>query len=137
MAEPKTGREPDDRDEGLPFREPRVREVRFPRAQIGGYGGSILLTLVSFLLVTCHLMPPTALLAVILALAVGQAALQLSVFLHVRESGPAWQIVPLALAFLITLGLIGMSIWIMLFKSVSPDGLFVPYSYWMRGSTTP
>lgn len=64
-------------------------------------------------------MLPVLPLAVILTLAVGQAALQLGVFMHVRESrGPAWPILSLGLAFFIATGMIGMSIWIKLFQAV-------------------
>jgi cytochrome aa3-600 menaquinol oxidase subunit 4 len=118
MAEPRTTPEQSAQEEGLPFLEPRMHAEAFPTVQIWGYAGSLLLTFASFFLVIRHLMPPVLLLAVILTLAVGQAALQLGVFMHVRESrGPAWQIVPLGLAFFIAFGMIGMSIWIMLFKS--------------------
>jgi cytochrome aa3-600 menaquinol oxidase subunit 4 len=118
MAEPRTASEPSAREEGMQFLAPQVHATTFPSVQIWGYAGSLVLTFGSFFLVTRHLMPPVLLLAVILTLAVGQAALQLGVFMHVRESrGPAWQILPLGLAFFIATGMIGMSIWIMLFKS--------------------
>jgi cytochrome aa3 quinol oxidase subunit IV len=118
MAEPRTAPEQSAREEGLEFLEPRVHGEGFPMAQVFGYGGSLLLTFGSFFLVTRHLMPPVILLAVILTLAIGQAALQLGVFMHIRESrGPAWQLMPLGLAFFIALGMIGMSIWIMMFKA--------------------
>ena len=65
-----------------------------------------------------HVLPPVALLSVILTLAVIQAGLQLGVFMHLKEGrGLAWQLIPLYLVFLIAIGMVGMSIWIMLFKS--------------------
>lgn len=100
------------------FLVPKFHKHGFPWTQVWGYVGSLVLTFVAFYLVVAHLMSPLVLLAVILALAVGQAALQLGVFMHLRESrGPAWQVIPLGLAFAIAGGLIGMSIWIMAFKS--------------------
>lgn len=118
MSEPRTAPEQSAKDEGLTFLEPRVHAEGFPSVQIWGYGGSLVLTFGSFYLVTRQLMPPVLLLAVLLTLAVGQASLQLGVFMHVRESrGPAWHVLPLGLAFFIALGMIGMSIWIMMFKS--------------------
>lgn len=105
-------------EEGLGFLEPRFAPEGFPWMQIWGYLGSLVLTLGAFALVLRHVLSPTLLLAVILTLAGGQAALQLGIFMHARESrGLAWQIIPLGLAFFIALGMVGMSIWIMLFKS--------------------
>lgn len=103
---------------GLPFLNARFEAEGLPWAQVAGYVVSLVLTFGALLLVVDRLLPPLVLLAVILLLAVGQAALQLGVFMHLRESrGTAWQIVPLGLGFVIAVGLIGMSIWIMLFKS--------------------
>ncbi len=103
---------------GFSFLNPRFEAEGLPLAQVAGYVVSLVLTFGALFLVLDHLLPPLALLIVILVLAVGQAALQLGVFMHLRESrGTAWQIVPLGLAFVIAGGLIGMSIWIMLFKS--------------------
>jgi cytochrome aa3 quinol oxidase subunit IV len=121
MAEtfgPRTGPEESAAEEGLLFLAPKIESEGFPWLQIWGYIGSLVLTFGAFGLVVYHLMTPLMLLVVILTLAVGQAALQLGVFMHLREArGPAWQIVPLGLAFFIALGMVGMSIWIMLFKS--------------------
>lgn len=105
-------------EENLDFLRPHFGAETFPWVQVWGYIGSLVLTFVAFFLVVDHVMSPILLLAVILTLAVGQAALQLGVFMHLRESrGLAWQIVPLGLAFMIALGMVGMSIWIMTFKS--------------------
>lgn len=105
-------------ERGLEFLQPRFAEAAFPWLQVGGYGGSLALTLGAYLLVLHHVMPPQMLIAAIVTMAVGQAALQLGVFMHLREGrGPAWQIIPLGLAFFTALGMIGMSIWIMAFKS--------------------
>ncbi len=103
---------------GLKFLEPRFGEETFPWIQIWGYIGSLVLTFGAILMVIKRVLPPNALLAVILTLAFGQAALQIGVFMHVRESrGLAWQMVFLGLVLLMALGMVGMSIWIMLFKS--------------------
>lgn len=105
-------------DDTPKFLAPKFHKHGFPWTQLWGYLGSLVLTFLAFYLVVAHLMSPLMLLAVILVLAVGQAALQLGVFMHLRESkGPAWQVIPLGLAFAIAGGLIGMSIWIMAFKS--------------------
>lgn len=103
----------------LAFLRPRFNEeTGFPWLQVWGYLGSLVLTFGALVLVVRHLLPPPVLLGVILILAVGQAALQLGVFMHLREGrGASWQILPLGLAFFIALGLIGMSIWIMMFKT--------------------
>jgi cytochrome aa3-600 menaquinol oxidase subunit 4 len=88
-----------------------------PWVQVGGFAASLALTLVAFGLVLHRALPPGALLAAVLALAVGQAELQLGVFMHLRESrGPAWQVPFLLLAFAIAAGLIIASVWIMAFK---------------------
>ncbi len=103
---------------GLEFLAPKFEVEGFPWAQVMGYVFSLLLTFAALLLVVDHAMPPILLLAVILALALGQAGLQLGVFMHLRESrGTAWQLLPLGLAFFIAFALVGTSIWIMLFKT--------------------
>lgn len=108
----------EDNDKGLKFLRPKFHEEKFPTVQIAGYIGSLVLTFASYLLVMHHVLPPIALLSVILTLAVFQAALQLGVFMHLKEGrGLAWQLIPLYLVFLIAIGMVGMSIWIMLFKS--------------------
>jgi cytochrome aa3 quinol oxidase subunit IV len=97
---------------------PHIERTDSARLQVWGYAGSVVLTFLAYGLVMNRLMPPALLLAVVLTLALGQAALQLGVFMHLRESrGPAWQVIPLLLAFFIAFGMIGMSVWIMAFKS--------------------
>ncbi|MCY0899627.1 MAG: cytochrome C oxidase subunit IV family protein [Firmicutes bacterium] len=105
-------------DKVLRFLEPRFHEEKFPSIQILGYIGSLILTFGAYFLVMNHVLPPVALLSVILILAVFQAALQLGVFMHIREGrGLAWQLIPLYFVFFVALGMVAMSIWIMLFKS--------------------
>lgn len=107
-----------DEGEALKFLRPKFEEERFPWAQIWGYVGSLILTAVALWLVMDHVMAPIVVLVAILALAVVQAGLQLGVFMHIRESrGLAWQSPFLALVFFIAIGLVGMSIWIMTFKT--------------------
>lgn len=107
-----------DNDKALKFLKPRFEEEKFPTVQIAGYIGSLILTFAAYFLVMNHVLPAIALLSVILVLAGMQAALQLGVFMHIKESrGLAWQLIPLYLVFLIALGMVGMSVWIMMFKS--------------------
>jgi cytochrome aa3-600 menaquinol oxidase subunit 4 len=102
---------------GLGILNPRFAEERFPWPQVWGYLASLALTFVALYLVERHRLAPGALGAVVLVLAGGQAATQLGVFMHVRESrGPAWQLVPLGLAFAIAIALVGLSVWVMAFK---------------------
>ncbi len=107
-----------DEGEALRFMRPHFGEEKFPWVQIWGYIGSLVLTFAALILVVDHVLPPLALLSVILTLAVGQAALQLGVFMHIRESrGMAWQVIFLGMVLLMAVGMVGMSIWIMTFKS--------------------
>lgn len=107
-----------DEGEALRFMRPHFGEEKFPWIQIWGYIGSLVLTFAALIMVVDHVLSPLALLSVILALAVGQAALQLGVFMHLRESrGLAWQIIFLGMVLLMAVGMVGMSIWIMTFKS--------------------
>jgi cytochrome aa3 quinol oxidase subunit IV len=107
-----------DNDRALKWLRPRFHEEKFPTIQIAGYIGSLILTFAAYFLVMNRVLPPIALLAVILTLAVFQGGLQLGVFMHVREGrGLAWQLIPLYMVFLIAMGMVGTSVWIMLFKS--------------------
>lgn len=108
---------PEEFEETLPFLRPHFAQHAFPWPQVWGYGASIVLTALAIGLVTAHMLPPVALLGVVLGLAAIQAGLQLGVFMHIRESrGTAWQVVPLALAMGIGLGIVITAIWIMAFK---------------------
>jgi cytochrome aa3-600 menaquinol oxidase subunit 4 len=107
-----------DNDRSLTFLKPRFHEEKFPTVQILGYIGSLILTFAAYFMVMNQILPPVSLLAVILALAIGQGALQLGVFMHIREGrGLAWQLIPLYFVFFVALAMVGMSVWIMLFKS--------------------
>ena len=107
-----------DNDRALKFLRPKFHDDKYPVKQILGYAGSLVLTFAAYFLVISHALPAVALVAVILTLAVIQGGLQLGVFMHVREGrGLAWQVIPLYLVILMGLGMVGMSIWIMLFKS--------------------
>lgn len=107
-----------DNDRNLKFLKPRFHAEKFPTVQILGYIGSLVLTFAAYYLVMNHVLPAISLLAVILALAVLQGALQLGVFMHIREGrGLAWQLIPLYFVFFVALAMVGMSVWIMLFKS--------------------
>ncbi|MCY0908814.1 MAG: cytochrome C oxidase subunit IV [Sulfobacillus thermosulfidooxidans] len=100
------------------FLAPHFESEGFPWLQIFGYIGSLLLTIAALLAVVQHILSPIGLLTVILILAVAQAALQLGIFMHLRESrGSTWHIITLGLGIVIALGLVGMSMWIMTFKS--------------------
>ncbi|AEW03902.1 cytochrome C oxidase subunit IV [Sulfobacillus acidophilus DSM 10332] len=97
---------------------PHFEAHAFPWKQVFGFLASLVLTAISFWLVMDHVLPVQSVIAVILALAVVQALLQLGVFMHMRESrGAAWQILVLGLGLLMAFGLVAASIWIMMFKS--------------------
>ncbi len=97
---------------------PKMHATHFPSLQIIGYVLSIILTLLAFGMVADHWLPIGSLIPFILVLAFIQAALQLGIFMHLREGrGTTWQIPVLALALFIGLGIVGFSIWIMMFKS--------------------
>jgi len=96
---------------------PHFEPVAFPGKQVAGFAGSVALTVLALLAVMHHLLPPAALLVTVIALAALQAVVQLGSFMHLREAGgEAWQIPVLALAFVIAVGIVGFSFWIMTFK---------------------
>lgn len=108
-----TGREVE-----VEFLSPHFTPPHFPTPQLLGYVGALVLTLMSFAVVFYHLLPMHSALIVILAFAVMQAGLQLGIFMHLRESrGTAWHLPVLALALFVAAGIVGFSLWIMLFKS--------------------
>lgn len=103
---------------GLEFLQTHFHSEAKPWPQVWGYVVSLVLTFGALLLVENHVLAPIWLLTTILVLAFGQALLQLGVFMHLKEGrGTAWQIIPLGLALIIAVGLVGMSMWIMMFKS--------------------
>ncbi len=90
----------------------------FPWRQVFGYGMSLMLTAMAFILVIAHVLPVTTLVPVVLTLAILQASIQLGVFMHLRESrGMAWQILVLGLGIFMASCVVAGSIWIMMFKS--------------------
>jgi cytochrome aa3-600 menaquinol oxidase subunit 4 len=104
--------------EALGFLMPHFAADGPPWPQVTAYVVSLLLTFAAVFLTVNRLLSPRLLLALILALAAGQGGLQLGVFMHLRESrGPAWHVLALGLALATGIGLVGMSIWIMAFKS--------------------
>lgn len=104
-------------DVELSFLTPRFEPEAFPWRQILGYAASLLLTLAASMAVIHRVLPPQALLGVILALAGIQALVQLGFFMHIREGlGPTWHVLTLALGGVVALGIVVFSIWIMTFR---------------------
>lgn len=98
--------------------EPHAKPVHFPTPQMGAYAASLGLTLLAFAMTAYHWMPVSGLVTVIIILAFVQGALQMGVFMHLREGrGTLWHLPVLALALFVGLGIVAFSIWIMLFKS--------------------
>ncbi|PSR20615.1 MAG: cytochrome C oxidase subunit IV [Sulfobacillus acidophilus] len=97
---------------------PHLHMTRFPTQQIIGYLVSLLLTLFAFALVAYHWLPLNLLVIVVVCLAFVQGAIQLGIYMHLREGrGTLWHLPVLGLAGFVGLGIVGFSIWIMLFKS--------------------
>ena len=97
---------------------PRHARPHFPTVQIIGYAVSLILTLIAFAMTHNRWLALSPLVTMILVLAFVQAAVQMGVFMHLREGrGTLWHLPVLGLALFIALGLVGFSIWIMLFKS--------------------
>lgn len=97
---------------------PRFEQHDLPWRQIIGYALSLGLTFGAYLLVVHRILPPSGIVVAILAIAVVQAALQLRLFMHLRESlGSTWHVPVLSLAIVVALGIVIFSIWIMTFKS--------------------
>lgn len=106
------GEEPGDQVE-IGFLAPHFEPVKFPFRQILGFIGSIILTAMAFGLVMRHMLPPVALVSVVLALALLQAGLQLGFFMHIRESrGTSWHILTLGMALFVVIAVVGGSIWL-------------------------
>lgn len=97
---------------------PQIHPIRFPTQEMVGYAISLILTLAAFAFSAYRWLPVSTLVVVIVVLAFVQAALQLSIFMHLREGrGTLWHLPVLGMALLVGLGIVGFSIWIMLFKS--------------------
>lgn len=97
---------------------PHIAQPHFPAMQVTGYGLSLAITLIAFAMVAYHWMGLNTLVTVLIVMAFIQGALQLGIFMHLREAkGTLWHLPVLALALFIGLGIVGFSMWIMLFKS--------------------
>ncbi len=97
---------------------PHIAPIHFPTMQIVGYAMSLALTLLAFAMTAHHWLSPRGLVTVLVILAFIQAGMQLLIFMHLREGrGTLWHIPVLGLALFVALGVVGFSIWIMLFKS--------------------
>ena len=97
---------------------PHIAAPHFPTMQVTGYALSLIITLIAFAMVAYHWIGLSSLVTVLVVMAFVQGALQLGIFMHLREAkGTLWHLPVLALALFIGLGLVGFSIWIMLFKS--------------------
>ncbi len=84
------------------------------RPYLIGFAGSLVLTFISYLLVTNHLLSGVSLIATIVALALVQMGLQLVFFLHILNGPkPKWNLL-FTIATLATIGFIFVaSLWIM------------------------
>ena len=84
------------------------------RSYLIGFVLSLILTLISFGMVMNGTLPKALLLLCICAAALVQIAVQLSFFLHLDASSEQrWNLLALVLTVLITLLLVGGSLWIM------------------------
>ena len=84
------------------------------RSYLIGFALSIILTLISFGLVMTGALPKASILFCISAAALAQIFVQLSFFLHLNASSEQhWNLLALALTVLVTLLLVGGSLWIM------------------------
>ncbi len=102
----------------LALLQPKMHATQFPSLQITGYILALVLTLLAFGMVAYHWVPVPSLIPIILVLAFIQGALQMGIFMHLREGrGTTWHLPVLALALFVGLGIVGFSIWIMMFKS--------------------
>lgn len=81
---------------------------------VSGYIFSVYLTIAAYLAVYNHLFSNTALLIIIVALAIVQFLVQLVFFLHLgRETRPRWKLAVLLFMLLVVMILVFGSLWIM------------------------
>lgn len=84
------------------------------RSYVTGFGLSIILTLVAYLLVTNHAFSKWLLVGVIITLAVVQFAVQLLFFLHLsQEARPRWRLQAFLFMLMVVLIIVIGSLWIM------------------------
>lgn len=83
-------------------------------AYIGGFIGSVVLTLIAYFAVTTQTFTPTVTLYVIGFLAIVQFVVQLFCFLHLgQEERPRWRLTAFAFMLIVVVILVFGSIWIM------------------------
>ena len=98
-----------------------VQVPRTPRAEasglrlyLTGFVTSVVLTVVAFVLVERHLLPNSALLPLIIGLAMVQFVVQIVFFLHLAtESKPKWKLTALVVMSVIVVIIVVGSLWIM------------------------
>jgi cytochrome o ubiquinol oxidase subunit IV len=84
------------------------------KSYIVGFGLSIALTLIAYVMVVKRLFSGKALVLAIMGLAVIQLYVQLYFFLHMgRESKPRWNLIVFLFMLLVLLIVVGGSLWIM------------------------
>ncbi len=91
-----------------------------------GFILSIVLTLAAYLLVTNGALTGTPLIGALIALAVGQLAVQLVLFLHLgRGSGADWNVAVFGFVIIVIAIVAGGSLWIMknLNSHMTPEGV--------------
>jgi cytochrome o ubiquinol oxidase subunit IV len=83
-------------------------------AYLAGFIFSVVLTITAFALVIYHVLPPTALICVVIILATVQILVHLTCFLHLNTGSESrWNLTVLLFTAFVLVLLIGGSLWIM------------------------
>lgn len=86
----------------------------FPRKEVFGYLLSIIMTLLAIIVAFRTSLPPKVIMTIIGALALFQAGLQLTMFMHVTEGKDGkTNVINMAYSFFLAVVIIGGSIWIL------------------------
>ncbi|MEB3101923.1 cytochrome o ubiquinol oxidase subunit IV [Ferviditalea candida] len=88
------------------------------REYVTGFILSIVLTVIPLVLVLNHLLGTSALIIVIVAMAVLQFLVQLFFFMHIRETEkPRYNVMALVFGLVFIVAIVGGSVWIMTFNA--------------------
>jgi cytochrome o ubiquinol oxidase operon protein cyoD len=97
-----------------PHRKTEALDLKAMLPYIAGFGLSVVLTLIAYVLVANHIMSDWVAVYTVVGLAIVQLVVQLMFFMHMgRESEPRWNLLVFDFTLIVVIILVVGSLWIM------------------------